>query len=96
MDWLNRIWSAIVYWGIGWGVSVILVIFILGLLYKGYKSTKVRNKLEKSAIIVGFIVAIILIGFFFKSVTHYAIDVDPDRMTAEEKQLNEQIKGVGE
>ena len=95
-DWLDEIWAFILYWGFGWGILLIGILAIVWIIVKGFKSSRYRGNTEKGFIIFGLIVVVVLTIILFKSITNYAIDVDPNRMTEEEKSLQKQLEEVVE
>lgn len=95
-DFLDEVWAFVVYWFFGWGLLITGIVFLIYLILRGLRSTKYSSKVEKGFIIAGLVVYIVLLGFIFKSITHYAIDVDPNRYTEEEKSMQKQLEKIGE
>ncbi len=95
-DFFNEIWAFIIYWFLGWGILLVGIALIIWIVVRNIKSTKYKGNIEKAFIIFGLIVIATLTAVLFKSITNYAIDVDPNRMTEEEKKIEKQLKQMGE
>src|SRR5699024_6378933 len=95
-DFFNEIWAFIIYWFLGWGILLVGIALIIWIVVRNIKSTKYKGNIEKVFIIFGVIVIATLTAVLFKSITNYAIDVEPNRMTEEEKKIEKQLKQMGE
>ncbi|MFS8252484.1 hypothetical protein ACHK7U_01860 [Staphylococcus hominis] len=95
-DFFNEILAFIIYWFLGWGILLIGIALIIWIVVRNIKSTKYKKNIEKIFTIFALIVIATLTAVLFKSITNYAIDIDPNRMTEEEKKTEKQLEQMGE
>ncbi|HDC5913483.1 TPA: hypothetical protein O8382_002905 [Staphylococcus aureus] len=95
-DFFNEILAFIIYWFLGWGILLIGIALIIWIVVRNIKSTKYKENIEKIFTIFTLIVIATLTAVLFKSITNYAIDIDPNRMTEEEKKTEKQLEQMGE
>ena len=95
-DFFNEIFAFIIYWVLGWGILLIGIALIIWIVVRNIKSTKYKENIEKIFTIFTLIVIATLTAVLFKSITNYAIDIDPNRMTEEEKKTEKQLEQMGE
>lgn len=95
-DFFNEILAFIIYWFLGWGLLLIGIALIIWIVVRNIKSTKYKKNIEKIFTIFTLIVIATLTAVLFKSITNYAIDIDPNRMTEEEKKIEKQLEQMGE
>ena len=94
-DFFNEILAFIIYWFLGWGILLIGIALIIWIVVRNIKSTKYKENIEKIFTIFTLIVIATLTAVLFKSITNYAIDIDPNRMTEEEKKTEKQLEQMG-
>lgn len=95
-DFFHEILAFIIYWFLGWGILLIGIALIIWIVVRNIKSTKYKENIEKIFTIFTLIVIATLTAVLFKSITNYAIDIDPNRMTEEEKKTEKQLEQMGE
>lgn len=95
-DFLDEVWAFILYWVFGWGLLLVGIALIIWIVVRNIKSTKYKGNTEKGFIIFGLVVIAVITGFIFYNITQFAIDVDPNRMTAKEKKIEKQLEQMGE
>lgn len=94
-DFFNGIFAFIIYWFLGWGILLGGIALIIWIVVRNIKSTKYKENIEKVFIIFTLIVIATLTAVLFKSITNYAIDLDPNTMTEEEKKIEKQLEQMG-
>lgn len=87
-DFFSEVGAFLLYWLAGWGILLVGIGFIIWLIVKIIKS--ISSNVMKGLSFFGVAVLAVAIGFVFYFFTHFAIDLDPNRMTKEEfqKQLD--------
>ncbi|WP_204174373.1 MULTISPECIES: hypothetical protein [unclassified Staphylococcus] len=88
-DIFNIIGAFLLYWVVGWGILLAGIGFIIWLIVKNIRSTS--SNVMKGFSFLGVAVLAVIVGFIFYNVTHFAIDLDPNRMTKEEKEFQKQF-----
>ncbi|MFI3132994.1 hypothetical protein QRX48_02675 [Staphylococcus warneri] len=91
-DIIDSIFASIIYWIFGWGLIIVIFIFLILCFYKfhNYRYYKRKSHYFLFSLFVG--ITIILTALIFHKITHYAIDLDPNRMTEEEEKMKEQLE----
>ncbi|PTU86842.1 hypothetical protein BUZ62_06715 [Staphylococcus pasteuri] len=91
-DFIDSIFAFVIYWLFGWGLIIVSLIFLILCFYKFHNYRYYKRKSHYFLFSLFVVITIVLTALIFQKITHYAIDLDPNRMTKEEKSMKEQLK----